>query len=267
MTATTYLAPSRAGSRVADAVSDHLTMTGRSLRHAVRSPDSMITAIALPVFILLLFVYVFGGAIHTGTAYLNYVVPGIILLSATWGASQTAVGVCADVTGGIVDRFRAMAIVPSSVLTGQVISSALRNLVSTAIVIGVATAMGFRPSATATEWLAAIGMIKVFVLAVSWLCACLGLLANSAEAAGGFTFLLLFLPYVSSAFVPVGSMPGWLRGFAAHQPVTPVIETVRGLLSGTAIGDSAWIAVGWCLGLGAVGFAAACLLFARRGAR
>jgi ABC-2 type transport system permease protein len=266
MTATTYLPPQQSGSALSQALSDHLTLTGRALRHALRSPDSMITAIALPVFILLLFVYVFGGAIHTGTRYLNYVIPGIILLSATWGASQTAVGVCQDLVGGIVDRFRAMAIAPSSVLTGQIVSSAVRNLASTAIVIGVALAMGFRPSASVTEWLAAIGMITLFVLAVSWLCACLGLLAKSAEAAGGYTFTLLFLPYVSSAFVPVGSMPTWLRGFAEHQPVTPVIETVRGLLSGTPIGSSAWIAVIWCLGLGAAGFVAATRLFHRTSA-
>jgi len=246
---------------------DCRAMAGRSLRRALRSPDSLITAVALPVFILLLFVYVFGGAIHTGTTYLNYVVPGIILLSAAWGAAQTAVSVCADMVEGIVDRFRALPISPASVLTGHVIAMTVRNLMSTGIVIAISVAMGFRPNAAAVEWTAAIGMISLFVLAMSWVCAALGLVAGSPEAAGGFTFSLLFLPYVSSAFVPVSSMPSWLRGFADHQPVTPIIETVRGLLTGAPIGSSAWAAGAWCAGIAAAGYSASRWLFARRSAR
>lgn len=242
-----------------------LTMIGRSLRHLTRSLDVLLLGVVLPVMLLLLFVYVFGGAIATGTAYINYVVPGIILLCAGYGASQTAISVTNDLVRGIIDRFRSLPIPSSSVLSGHVTASLVRNLLSTAIVVGVAWAMGFRPSATPLEWLAALGVLVMFILAMAWLSVVFGLLARTVEGAGGFGFFVLFLPYVSSAFVPTETMPDWLHAFAHHQPVTPIIETLRGLLLGTPIGDSGWLAVAWCAGILVVSYALARILFKRRG--
>ncbi|WP_431963553.1 ABC transporter permease [Nocardia sp. bgisy134] len=251
--------------RVLRTVQDSGTMLDRNLRHTLRSPDTMIMTIALPVMILLMFVYVFGGAMDVGPgAYIDYVVPGIILLCAGFGAATTAVSISTDVAEGIVDRFRTMAIARSAVLTGHVAESLIRNLITTGLVIVVAVALGFRPTADPLRWLAALGVIAMFVLALSWLAAAIGLLARNPEAANGFTFFFMFLPYVSSAFVPTGSMPSWLHLFAENQPVTPVIETLRGLLMGTPIGDSALLAVLWCAGIAAVGYLAAGALFRRR---
>jgi ABC-2 type transport system permease protein len=249
------------------ATQDSLTMLGRNLRHTVRSPDTMIMTIALPIMILLMFVYVFGGAMNVGGAYLDYIVPGIILLCAAFGSAGTAVSLSTDVSDGIIDRFRTMAIARSSVLTGHVVESALRNLITTTIVILVAVAIGFRPTADPLRWLAAYGIIAMFVLALSWLAAALGLLAKNPEAANGFTFVFMFLPYVSSAFVPPQSMPSWLHRFAENQPVTSVTETMRGLLMGTPIGNSAVLAVLWCTGIALAGFIAARALFRRRTAQ
>ncbi|WP_435592053.1 ABC transporter permease [Nocardia sp. bgisy118] len=251
--------------RVLRTVQDSGTMLDRNLRHTLRSPDTMIMTIALPVMILLMFVYVFGGAMDVGPgAYIDYVVPGIILLCAGFGAATTAVSISTDVAEGIVDRFRTMAIARSAVLTGHVAESLIRNLITTGLVIVVAVALGFRPTADPLRWLAALGVIAMFVLALSWPAAAIGLLARNPEAANGFTFFFMFLPYVSSAFVPTGSMPSWLHLFAENQPVTPVIETLRGLLMGTPIGDSALLAVLWCAGIAAVGYLAAGALFRRR---
>ncbi|MBP1159603.1 ABC-2 type transport system permease protein [Rhodococcus sp. PvR044] len=243
---------------------DSLAMLRRSLKHLLRSPDSMIMAVALPIMLMLLFVYVFGGAIDTGTAYINYVVPGIILLCAAFGASTTAVGVSSDMTEGIIDRFRTLPIAQSSFLTGHVLASVVRNLLTTAIVFAVALLMGFRPTSDPMKWLGVIGMIAAFVFALSYLSTALGLLAKNPEAAGGFTFVIMFLPYVSSAFVPAETMPTWLRWFAENQPITPIIETVRGLLMGTPIGNSAWLAVAWCAVIAAVGFVWANVLYRNR---
>ncbi|MFC7450919.1 ABC transporter permease [Rhodococcus daqingensis] len=243
---------------------DSLAMLRRSLKHLLRSPDSMIMAVALPIMLMLLFVYVFGGAIETGTAYINYVVPGIILLCAAFGASTTAVGVSSDMTEGIVDRFRTLPIAQSSFLTGHVLASVVRNLLTTAIVFAVALLMGFRPTGDPMKWLGVIGMIAAFVFALSYLSTALGLLAKNPEAASGFTFVIMFLPYVSSAFVPAETMPSWLRWFAENQPVTPIIETVRGLLMGTPIGTSAWLAVAWCAAIAAVGFVWSGILYRNR---
>ncbi|MFG1784567.1 ABC transporter permease [Rhodococcus oryzae] len=243
---------------------DSLAMLRRSLKHLLRSPDSMIMAVALPIMLMLLFVYVFGGAIDTGTAYINYVVPGIILLCAAFGASTTAVGVSSDMTEGIIDRFRTLPIAQSSFLTGHVLASVVRNLLTTAIVFAVALLMGFRPTSDPMKWLGVIGMIAAFVFALSYLSTALGLLAKNPEAAGGFTFVIMFLPYVSSAFVPAETMPTWLRWFAENQPITPIIETVRGLLMGTPIGNNAWLAVAWCAVIAAVGFVWANVLYRNR---
>lgn len=246
------------------AISDSFTMMGRSLRHLTRSFDSILLSVILPVMLLLMFVYVFGGAIDTGTLYLNYVVPGIILLCAGYGASQTSISVTNDMIRGIIDRFRSLPILSSSVLTGHVVASMVRVGISTAIVVGLAIAIGFRPRADALQWIAALGVVAVFVLAISWLSVVFGLIVKTVEGAGGFSFFVLFLPYVSSAFVPTETMPRAMRVFAEHQPVTPIIETVRGLLMGMPIGDSAWLAVAWCAGLFVLSYGVARYLFHHR---
>ncbi|MEV6225467.1 ABC transporter permease [Nocardia fluminea] len=247
------------------ALQDSATMLDRNIRHTLRSPDTMIMTVVLPVMILLMFVFVFGGAMDVGPgAYIDYVVPGIILLCASFGASTTALALSTDVAEGIIDRFRTMAIARSAVLTGHVTESVLRNLITSAIVIGVAVVLGFRPTTDPLRWLGVFGVLAMFVFALSWLAAALGLLAPNPEAANGFTFVFMFLPYVSSAFVPTSSMPTWLHWYAENQPVTPVIETLRGLLMGTPIGNSWILAVLWCAGIGLVGYVAAGALFRRQ---
>ncbi len=245
---------------IAVAWGDNTAMIGRSLRRSSRDVEALVTAIMLPIVLMLLFVFVFGGAIDTGT----YVVPGIILVCAGFGASSTAVAVCSDMVNGIVDRFRSMQIVSSAVLTGHVVASLARNLVAMTLVVAVAIMMGWRPTTNPARWLGAVGMVMLFMLAFSWLSAALGMVARSPDAATGFTFLFLFLPYASSAFVPVDTMPTWLQGFATHQPVTPVIETLRGLLMGGPVTSSAWLAIAWCLAIAALSWTAAVDLFVRR---
>lgn len=245
-------------------ISDSLVLIWRSLRHTTRNIDNLLLSVALPVMVLLLFVYVFGGAIDTRAAYVNYVVPGIILLCTGYGAAGTAVSVANDMATGVIDRFRALPILHSAVLTGHVVASLARNLLATTLVIGVALAAGFRPTAGVTQWLAAVGVLLLFILAMSWASVALGLLARGVEAASGFTFFVLFLPYLSSAFVPTDTMPEALRVIAANQPVTPVIETLRGLLLGGPIGGHGWLAVAWFGGLLIAGYAASAYLFRRR---
>jgi ABC-2 type transport system permease protein len=265
VTAVTYREPRT--STIRWAVSDTLTMIQRSLRHSTRQLDSLLVTVALPVLLMLMFVYVFGGAINTGGDYVNYVVPGIILLCTGFGASTTAVDVATDMAEGIIDRFRSLPIISSAVLTGHVVASLARNTFATALVVGVAYLTGFRPNAGPAEWLATVGVLLIWVLAMSWLSVCLGLLAGNAEAASGFTFFVLFLPYLSSAFVPTDTMPAVLQAIADHQPITPIIETLRGLLIGTPIGSSGWLALTWCGALLLVSYAAAFTLFHRRAAR
>ncbi|MGH3424155.1 MAG: ABC transporter permease [Nocardioidaceae bacterium] len=253
-------------------LSDARVMIGRSLRHTTRNAEAMLTAVMLPVILMLMFVYVFGGAMQTGSEYVDYVVPGLILLCAGFGAGSTAIAVATDMENGIVDRFRSMPITGSAVLTGHVTASLVRNLVATALVIGVAFCVGWRPDATPLEWLGATAMVVLFITAISWLAAAAGLLVRSAEAANAFTFVIMFVPYVSSAFVPPYTLPAVLRGFAEHQPVTPVIETLRGLWmgqtsTGAAVGEQAWIAIAWCAGIGVLSYVAASVLFRHRTAR
>ncbi|GAA4888916.1 ABC transporter permease [Streptomyces coeruleoprunus] len=243
-----------------------LTLVGRGLRLSRRNPEALITAMVLPVMLMLIFVYFFGGAIDTGThtAYVTYVVPGVLLLCAGFGASTTAVRVSEDMKGGIVDRFRSLDVGATPILAGHVGASLARNLLSTALVIGVAFLIGFRPTGGPAAWAAALGLLFAFILAVSWLSAAAGLLARTPEAASGLTFLMMFLPYPSSAFVPIETMPDWLHGFARHQPVTPVIESLRGLLLERPVGDAPWIALAWCAGLLALALAVSGALFRAR---
>ena len=245
-------------------VADTLTMTGRSLRHALRSVESLLLSILLPLILLVLMTVAFGGAMDTGGVdYIDYVAPSIILLCAGYGASMTAASVTKDMTEGIVDRFRTMRVTSSAVLTGHVVVSVLRNLVSTLVVVATAFALGFRTDAGAAQWAGALGVLVLFVPAMSWLAAGLGLIARSVESSSALSFLILFLPYVSSAFAPVETMPGWIQGFAEHQPVTPIINTIRGLLLGTPVEHYAWSAVAWCLGIIAVSAVGTAVLWRR----
>jgi ABC-2 type transport system permease protein len=254
----------RSSMRPRSAIGDSLVMVGRCLRLSRRNVDAMMTSLMLPIMLMLLFVYLFGGAIHTGTRYVTYVVPGVLLLCAGFGSSLTAVSVSHDMSGGIIDRFRSMDIGGPSVLAGQVTASVVRNAASTVLVFGVAFLIGFRPAAGPLQWLAAAGVLLLFILAISWFSAAVGLLAKSPEAAGGFTFLVMFLPYPSSAFVPIDTMPSWIHGFARNQPVTPVIETLRGLLLNTPVGTSPWRALAWCAGILIASVALSSVLFRRR---
>ncbi|MGW2018669.1 ABC transporter permease [Streptomyces sp. NPDC001927] len=245
-------------------VSDALTMTGRGLRLGRRNIDAVITSMMLPIILMLVFVYFFGGAIDTGTRYVTYVVPGVLILCSGFGSAGTGVSVSEDMKGGIIDRFRSLDIGGTPILAGHVGASVARNLVATVLVFGVAFAIGFRPSATPLGWLAALGLLVAFITAISWFAAAAGLLARTPEAAGGITFFMMFLPYPSSAFVPVETMPSWLHGFAEHQPVTPLIESMRGLLLDQPVGNTPWIALAWCAGILAVSVAASGALFRHR---
>ncbi|MGX7680291.1 ABC transporter permease [Jatrophihabitans sp. DSM 45814] len=244
-------------------------MVRRSIRRSSRDPEAFFTALMLPIVLMLLFVYVFGGALNTGGSYVDYVVPGLIVLCAGFGAGTTAVAVATDMTNGIIDRFRSMPIYGSSILLGHVVASLARNLIATALVIGVGLAVGWRPSGTPLAWLGAVGMIVLFVLALSWLAAAVGLLARSPEAANSFTIVLMFIPYVSTAFVPAHTMPAVLRGFADHQPFTPIVETMRGLWmgrtsTGASVGHEAWIAIAYCLAILLVSTVGSSWLFRHR---
>ncbi|MEQ3553119.1 ABC transporter permease [Pseudonocardia nematodicida] len=252
---------------------DVLTMTARVLRLVRRDPDELVLALVLPTAMMLLFVYVFGGAIEVGTDYLAYATPGVLLLCAGFGAANAAMAVNSDVSGEIMDRFRAMPVASATVLVGHVLASMAKNLVTTAVVLGVAMAIGFRTVAGPLGWLAAVGVVAVYVFAITGVAVLVGVLVRTPAAAGGFGFVMLFLPYVSSAFVPPETMPSWLRGFAEVQPVTPVIETVRGLLVGmgsdgmpvTGLAGTATVTLGWWLGVALVALSAASWAFARRG--
>jgi ABC-2 type transport system permease protein len=260
----TTITPSRG--RLAPAT-EELVFIKRSLLHTIRTPDALVMAIMLPVVLMLMFTFVFGGAIEPGGDYVNYVVPGLILLCAGFGAASTAVDVAQDMESGIMDRFRTMRIRSWATLTGHVVASLVRNLLATGIVIGVAFAIGFRPSGNGLEWLGAIGIVALYILAITYLFAAIGLAAGSTEAANGFGFVLLFLPYISSAFVPVATLPVWLRWIAENQPITPIIETIRGYLMGTDAGTAPLLALGWCALILAIAVVWGAIMFRRKAGR
>ncbi|MBP2323067.1 ABC-2 type transport system permease protein [Kibdelosporangium banguiense] len=249
---------------IGNAISDSLTMIGRCNRLSRRNLDTLIMSIVLPLLMMALFVYVFGGAINTGTAYINYVVPGIILLCTGYGAASTAMAVADDMHSGMIDRLRSLPIRSFALLTGHVTASVTRNAMSTTVVIGAAIAMAFRPNGTFGEWLLAAGLLLLYVLALSWLAAGLGVIAGSVESASVLSFFMLFLPYLSSAFVPTHTMPSLLHAVSQHQPITPIIETTRGLLTGTPIGNQGWIALAWSIGLLLASFTFATWLYRSR---
>ena len=239
------------------AVRDSATMTQRSLRHVLRYPVTLVVAVAVPVLLLLLFVGVFSRlkmSLGAHASYIDYVMPGIIVMTAGYGSSVTAQGVNRDSTEGIIGRFRTMAISPTSMLNGYVVSALARTLVSAALVIGAAIGLGFRPTADAGRWLAAAGIIVLLVLALTWLAVPFGLAAKTAEGLTGFILIVQLLPFISSAFVPPGEMSGSVRWFAAHEQFTSVIDTLRGLLTGTPSGGAVLTAVIWCAGLALAGY-------------
>ncbi len=246
-------------------MSDALTLSIRCLRISRRELDTLMMAVILPVLLMVMFVEFFGNAIHAGTAhYVTYVVPGVLLLCAGYGSGLTAVAVCRDMSGGMIDRLRSMDVRAAPLLAGHVTASAARNLVSVVVVLIVAVLLGFRPSAGAGDWLVAGAIVFAFILAVSWLSAALGLLARTPDAAQGVSFVIMFLPYASSAFVPTATMPAWIRGFAGHQPITPITDELRHLLVGTPSSASAWTALAWCAAIMAASIAASGWLFSRR---
>jgi ABC-2 type transport system permease protein len=251
-------------------LTDSLTMLRRNLKHAQRYPAMTISTVATPMIMLLLFAGVFGSALGTGTGggdYIDYLTPGVLLMAATSGSVATAVSVSVDATEGIMNRFRTMAIARSSILTGHVVGGVLQTMLSIVLVAGVALLMGFRPSATGAEWLLAAGILALMTFALTWLAAALGLLAKGPEQASNWPLPITFLPLLGSGFVPTDTMPAGVRQFAEYQPFTPIIETLRGLLMGTGIGNSGWLAVGWCVLIAAGGFLWARRVFTRAASR
>ncbi|MFG2064997.1 ABC transporter permease [Micromonospora sp. NPDC048871] len=240
-------------------------LLGRSLRHIARSPDTIITTAIMPIAFLLLFVYVFGGAIETGSeSYVNYLLPGILVITIASGISYTAFRLFLDMQSGIVERFQSMPIARSSVLWAHVLTSLVANLISLAVVVGVALVVGFRTGAGVLGWLAVAGILVLLTLALTWLAVLPGLTAKSVDGASGFAYPLVFLPFVSSAFVPTGSMPGPVRGFAEHQPVTAIVDAIRDLFAGQPVGADIWTALAWCVGLLVVAYLLAVLTYRRR---
>lgn len=244
------------------AVRDSSTMLRRNLLHARRYPSLTLNLLLTSVMLLLLFVYVFGDAMSAGIGgggdrsdYVSYLVPGLLLMTIGSTTIGTAVSVSNDMTEGIIARFRTMAIHRGSVLVGHVIGSVVQSIMSVVLVGAVGVAIGFRSTdATALEWLAAFGLLLLFTLALTWIAVGMGLISPNAEAASNNALPLIFLPLISSAFVPIDSMPGWFQPIAEYQPFTPAIETLRGLLLGTGIGHNGWLALGWCLALTALGY-------------
>ncbi|MGI8411791.1 MAG: ABC transporter permease [Solirubrobacteraceae bacterium] len=266
-------------STLAYTATDSATMLRRNLRRLRRYPSLTLMLMGMPIVFLLLFVYVFGGQLgaglghglaggHTGRAgYLNYIAPGILLMTVAASVQGTAIVVAMDMTAGIIDRFRTMAIARACVLTGHVLASLIHTLVSIAVVLGVAIALGFRPAASAADWLAALGVIMLFAFALIWLATALGLAAKSVETASNTPIILTLLPFLGSGFVPTDTMPAGLRQFATYQPFTPVTETLRGLLTGTPIGDNAIAAVAWSVAVAVASYLWARRLYNQRGAR
>jgi ABC-2 type transport system permease protein len=256
-------------------LTDSATMLRRNLRRAVRYPGLTVIVAAMPIVFLLLFVYVFGGTLGAGLGgpaggraeYIAYVVPGILVLAITGGAQGTAIGIAMDMTEGIIARFRTMSIARGSVLTGHVVGAVVQTMAGLVLVVAVALLVGFRPDANAAEWLAAVGLLMAISVALSWLSVAMGLATKTVEAASNLPMPLMLLPFFGSGFVPVDSMPAGLRWFAESQPFTPLIETLRGLLTGTEIGPSALVSVAWCAVLTLVGWLWARRNYERRPAR
>ncbi|MCG2799313.1 MAG: ABC transporter permease [Cellulomonas sp.] len=248
-------------------VSDTGALLGRSLRHVTRSLDTIITTAVMPIAFMLLFVYVFGGAIDTGSQaepYVTYLLPGILLITIASGISYTAFRLFLDMKGGIVERFWSMPIARSSVLWAHVLTSLVANAVSLVVVVGVALLMGFRSGAGLGAWLAVVGILALFTLALTWIAVIPGLTATSADGASAFSYPLVLLPFISSAFVPTATMPGPVRAFAEHQPVTSIVDAIRNLLTQQPVGTELWTALAWCVGLLVIAYVAAMATYRRK---
>ncbi len=246
-------------------VGDTAVLTGRTLRHVTRSLDTIITTAIMPIAMMLLFVYVFGGAIETNTdSYVDYMLPGILLITIASGVAYTAARLFTDLASGIFERFQSMPVARSSVLWAHVLTSLAANVVSLVIVVGVALLMGFRSGAGVAAWLAVAAILVLFTLALTWLAVIAGLSASTAEGAGAFSYPLIFLPFISSAFVPTDTMPGPVRVFAENQPVTSIVDSIRDLLTQQPVGHEVWVALAWCVGLLVVAYAAAMAAYHRK---
>ena len=245
--------------------SDMGVMLGRSMRHIFRSMDTIITVTIMPIAFMLLFVYVFGGAIQTGTDhYVNYLLPGILLIAIASGIAYTAYRLFMDMQRGIFERFHSMPIARSAALWGHVLTSLVSNAISVVVIILVALMMGFRSSAGVLPWLAVAGILALFTLALTWIAAIAGLSAKSVDGAGAFSYPLIFLPFISSAFVPTESMPSVVRAFAENQPVTSIVEAIRALLSNRPVGNEIWVALAWCGGIMLVAYIFAMRVYKKR---
>ncbi|MFF0248094.1 ABC transporter permease [Streptosporangium sandarakinum] len=244
---------------------DTAVLLGRSLRHIARSPDTIITTVVMPIAFMLLFVYVFGGAIDTGSdSYVTYLLPGILLITVASGIAYTAYRLFMDMKGGIFERFQSMPTARSSVLWAHVLTSLVANLISLAVVVLVALLMGFRSTAGVSAWLAVAGILILFTLALTWIAVIPGLTAKTMEGASAFSYPLIFLPFLSSAFVPTGTMPGPVRVFAEHQPVTSIVNAIRALFTQQPVGTDIWIALAWCAGILVIAYVLAMNTYRRR---
>lgn len=249
------------------AVADTATLTGRSLRHIFRSADTIITTAVTPIALMLLFVFVFGGALRQsigGENYVNYLLPGILLIAIASGIAYTAFRLFTDLQSGIFERFHSMPIARSSVLWAHVLTSLVANALTLAIIFGVGFALGFRTTAGVGAWLAVIGILLLFTLALTWLAVIAGLNAKTVDGASAFSYPLIFLPFISSAFVPTDTMPGPVRWFAENQPVTSIVTTIQALFAGDPVGADIWVALAWCLGILVVAYAFAMLAYRRK---
>jgi ABC-2 type transport system permease protein len=247
--------------------SDMGVMLGRSMRHILRSMDTIITVTIMPIAFMLMFVYVFGGAIQTGTDnYVNYLLPGILLIAISSGIAYTAYRLFMDMQRGIFERFHSMPIARSAPLWGHVLTSLVSNAISVVVIILVALIMGFRSSAGVLSWLAVAGILALFTLALTWIAVIAGLSAKSVDGAGAFSYPLIFLPFISSAFVPTESMPSVVRAFAENQPVTFIVEAMRSLLAGQPVDNDIWAALAWCLGILVVAYLFAMRVYKRKAA-
>lgn len=244
---------------------DTAVLTGRSLRHITRSLDTVITTAVTPIAMMLLFVYVFGGAIDTGTdSYVNYLLPGILLITIASGIAYTAFRLFGDLQSGIFERFHSMPISRSSILWAHVVTSLVANLSSLVIVVLVAVLMGFRSDAGVAAWLAVLGILALVTLALTWIAVIPGLTAKTVDGASAFSYPLIFLPFLSSAFVPTETMPGPIRWFAENQPVTSIVNTIRALFAGEPVGTDIWVALAWCVGILIAAYLAATAIYRRK---
>ena len=246
-------------------IRDSITMFGRSMRTTLRHPDTLVTGMFVPVLLMLLFVYVFGGAMNMGEySVVDFIVPGILMQVLGQVSSNTAIGMNGDLRTGMIDRFRSMAISKSALMNGHMLSALVRNIVTATLVIGTAILIGFRPTANVFDWLMILGVLVLYILVLTWCAIIVGLVSGTAESAAGGMMLAFILPYISSGFVPTDTMPAALRVFAENQPMTPIINTLRSLMLGRGPGDDLWLAIVWCAGILVVSYVVAVQIYKRK---